>query len=127
MLPEVMCHLLHIFFTHVHIQHFQFLSPDILLRAIISGECPDFLCFAICAASCRFSSHPIIRQSYSSSSLDTLFAFLARQALHQLKNHDISRVQALCVLIQYDATNGRGKQAWVDSGKHSLPEGQFGN
>ena len=120
-ISEVMCHLLQLFWTHAHNQHLPVLDPSILLQAIRSRGCPDFLVLAICAASCRFSSHPVLRQSNSVASPDKCFASLARRTLHELKNHDLSHVQALCVLIQYEAATGGGKQAWVDCGNSHLP------
>lgn len=115
-LLDVLCHLLELFWTHAHRQHLPILRPRILYQLIKARECPGYLCLAMCATSCRFSSHPVVRQNTLTVPLDECFASIARRALHRLDGQGLARIQALCVLIQYDAANCRGSQAWADSG-----------
>lgn len=119
-LLDILCHLLELFWTHVHNHQWPILSPRLLYQAIKARECPHFLCLAICAASHRFSSHPALRGSPGSTSLAETFVTLARQQLYQLQNLEVARIQSLCILILYEAAVGRGSQAWADNGNCAL-------
>ena len=123
-LVAILCHLLELFWTHVHNQQWPILNPRSLYQSIRARQCPSFLCLAICAVSYRFSSHPLVRNfSGSTATLDEILVLTARRDLYQqLEQQDLARIQTLCVLILWDTASGRGTQAWADSGNKLLSD-----
>ncbi|KAL4799625.1 hypothetical protein BDV19DRAFT_385390 [Aspergillus venezuelensis] len=112
---DTLCHLVEIFWSHVHNQQWPILDPRTIYQTIKSRQCPQYLCLAMCAASHRFSSHQTLREKDGLRTMDKLLAAMSRQHVYRLGTFNIELVQTLCVLILYEAAVGRGNHAWADT------------
>lgn len=114
----MVCHLLEIFCTRSSAQLRQLITPSHLREQLSKRRITRSLVLAACASSVRFTVHKSIRGSHASRLADAI----AREARRSMSiSHDIwiqvNEIKAVCVLVDYEASRGRGRQAWVDIGK----------
>lgn len=110
------CHLVELFWTHTNVQQLPMLSASIFFQSLERNSCPVSLCYAICAASIKYSCNEAVKSS-PDLSFDETCAERARKGLHIMEDDRyLDRIQTLSVLVAYELYRGNGAQAWCDTG-----------
>lgn len=118
----LLCHLVELFYRHASLPLQEVLPASFFFPALIAGHAHKSLVLAMGAYSMRFSAHTAA-QSVSATGLraDEYLANATQASLNMngggtIKEH-IFQVQAGCVLLEYEASQSRGRSAWVHIGK----------
>ncbi|KAJ6186506.1 hypothetical protein N7519_007807 [Penicillium mononematosum] len=112
---DLMAHLVELFCKRANALLRFLLPPADLLDKVALGLCPRSLLLAVCACSVRFSVHKAARGP-STHRLDEQLEQRARAqlAVSCPLGQDLGELQSYCVLIEYAASRGNGRRAWVD-------------
>lgn len=117
-----MCHLLEMFCSRSNAQLRPLLSPVHIQQHLSQGIISRALILAVCASSVRFTVHRNARGPQARHFAEVM-AQEARKSIQVSKVgwKQVDSVKATCVLVDYEASRGHGRQAWVDIGKPSPP------
>ncbi|KPM41935.1 hypothetical protein AK830_g4619 [Neonectria ditissima] len=112
---DLMCHLIELFCTRTNTQFKSLISPAQINERILTKSISRGLLLAICASSMRFSVHPTARQP-GSADLAQKLGEEARSCVHarMLNQPQIDNVRTICILVDFEASRGCGRRAWVD-------------
>ncbi|KAH6670988.1 hypothetical protein F5X68DRAFT_44784 [Plectosphaerella plurivora] len=116
----LLCHLLELFYSHAS-THLQDVVPaSYLFSALISGDDIRALLLAMCANCTRFSAHPAAGSQ--KPGYDGVDVHLATSSQGLLVSPDLRQkqqmdhVRTLCVLVEYEASQSRGRCSWAHIG-----------
>lgn len=117
----LICHLVELFHSHAS-KHLQDVVPaTFLFPALIAGQEVRPLLLAMCANCTRFSAHPAAGAHISGhDAVDAHFATSAQRLLvtRGLREiHHLNHIRTLCVLVEYEASQSRGRLSWAHIGK----------
>ncbi|KAK7428034.1 hypothetical protein QQZ08_005466 [Neonectria magnoliae] len=112
---DLMCHLIELFCTRTNTQFKSLISPAQINERILDKSISRGLLLAICASSMRFSVHPTARRPQSAD-LAKLLGEEARSCIHSraLNQPQMDNIRTVCILIDFEASRGCGRRAWVD-------------
>lgn len=105
--PDIVLHLVELYFSHVHNQTYSFLHKPTFIPKIKANKVSPCLVYAICGLSARFSRHPTVlkggsgpKHTLSEQYLQSARKAISTQVFHETPN--LETIQALICLIQND-------------------------
>ncbi|KAH6887464.1 hypothetical protein B0T10DRAFT_71539 [Thelonectria olida] len=112
---DLTIHLIELFCARTVTQFKSLLLPSQINDGIVQKMISPSLLFAICASSMRFSVHPAARRPHSKG-LASKLSESARRGVYAAtgQNEEIDNIRTLCILIDFEASRGCGRSAWVD-------------
>ncbi len=115
---DLVCHLMHIFCTRATAQLRLLMPPAQIQQHLSCGTMSRALALAMCASGMRFSVHkaakgPQAREFAEMMDQEALSCLRPSKVAWQ----QVDNVKTVCVLVDYEASKGRGREAWVNIGE----------
>ncbi|KAI1083677.1 hypothetical protein F5B20DRAFT_416273 [Whalleya microplaca] len=112
---DLLCHLVELYWECASWHMRLVLPPAGFVERIILAKCPQSLVLAVCASCVRFSIHRATQDGLPCP-IDEQLEDRARRLLDTsgISGDVISRLQTICILVDYATAKGNGQCAWVD-------------
>lgn len=119
-----LCHLIELFYRHTSLPLREVVPASYFFPELIAGHLHRSLVLAMCSYSVRFSAHCADQAAFISGlQIDEYLAKAAQKSLdlHELgdQQRHLLQVRTMCILIEYDASQCRGRSAWIYIGKRN--------
>lgn len=117
-----MCHLLEMFCTRSNAQLRPLLSPSHIQQQLSQGTISRGLILAACASSVRFTVHKGAKGPQARRFAELMVQEACKSIqVSKIGWKQVDNVKTTCVLVDYEASRGHGRQAWVDIGEPNPP------
>lgn len=120
----LLCHLLELFYSHASTHLHDVVPASYLFSALIAGDDIRALLLAMCANCSRFSAHPAAGgQKPGHDGVDVQLATSSQRLLVSpdfQQSQQMAHIRTLCVLVEYEASQSRGRCSWAHIGKSAV-------